>query len=80
MSEIEDYGLKWSIAFKAKRNAIAVASQSSSLVLADARLLLWEASYFLASRCKVRLIPRSKNDSGKNRRNQKAWVDSLPTR
>ena len=28
--------------------------------------------YFLASRCKVRLTPRSNNDSGKSRRNQKA--------
>ena len=40
MSEIEDYGLQWSITFKAKRNAIAVGSQSSGLVLTDARLLL----------------------------------------
>ena len=40
MSEIEDYGLQWSITFKAKRNALAVGSQSSGLVLADARLLL----------------------------------------
>ncbi|MCJ7782795.1 MAG: hypothetical protein MUP41_02615, partial [Desulfobacterales bacterium] len=40
VSEIEDYGLQWSITFKAKRNAIAVGSQSSGLVLADARLLL----------------------------------------
>jgi hypothetical protein len=72
VSEIEDYGLQWSITFKAKRNTIAVGSQSSSLVLADARLILSGTSYFLASRCKVRLIPRSKNDSGKSRRNQKA--------
>jgi len=72
MSEIEDYGSEWSITFKAKRNTIAVGSQSSGLVLADACLLLWGTSYFLASRCKMRLIPRSKNDSGKNRRNQKA--------
>jgi len=40
VSEIEDYGLQWSITFKAKRNALAVGSQSSGLVLADARLLL----------------------------------------
>ena len=40
MSEIEDYGLQWSITFKARRNAIAVGVQSSGLVLADARLLL----------------------------------------
>jgi hypothetical protein len=41
MPEIEDYGLKWSITFKAKRNAITVGSQFSGLVLADPRLLVW---------------------------------------
>jgi hypothetical protein len=40
MSEIEHYGLQCSMTFKAKRNAIAVGSQSSGLALADARLLL----------------------------------------
>jgi hypothetical protein len=72
MSEIESYGLEWSVTFRAGRNAIPVGSQSSGLVLADARVLLWGTSYFLASRCKVCLTPRSKSDSGKNRRNQKA--------